>query len=400
MMQYPRSSALAALALAAALTGPAGAQYWSRSWAAAVQASPAPESDRALPNLKDKTVRQIVRLSAGGHRFRLRLSNELTPADIRIGIVRVALIGVDGAMVAGSMREVRFSGRAGARMLANAPLLSDPLDLAVKPFARLAVSIHLPEDTQQLTFHAFAGAGGWIAPGDQTAAPALQDATAIASRILIAAVDVESARPRATIVAFGDSITDGAYATPDTNRRWPDLLAERLQGARIDKAVANVGIGGNRVLHHGAADNALARFDRDVLAVPGVSHVLVLEGINDIGGWKRDPATAPSAEALIDGFRQLIARAHASRVKLILCTIPPFEGAGGYTAEGEAVRRSVNAWIRTGGEADGVVDFDRAIADPASPGRMLPAYDSGDKLHPGDVGFAAMAWAIDLALFR
>jgi lysophospholipase L1-like esterase len=399
-MRYAPATALAALALAVALPGAAEAQHWSRSWAAAAQASPEPENERALPDLKDKTVRQIVRLSAGGRRFRLLLSNEFTPSEMRIGSVRVALVAADGAIVAGSEREVRFAGRAGARMMANAPLVSDSIDLPLKPLAQLAVSIYLPEATKRLTHHGFADATGWIAPGDQTGTPVLRDATVTTSRILIAAVDVESARPRGTIVAFGDSITDGARATPDTNRRWPDLLAERLQAARIDKAVANVGIGGNRVLHHGAADNALARFDRDVLAVPGVSHVLVLEGINDIGGWKRDPATAPSAEALIDGFRQLIARAHANGVKLILCTLLPYEGAGGYTPEGEKVRQAVNAWIRTGGEADGVVDFERAVADPARPGQILAAYDSGDKLHPGDAGYAAMAKAIDLALLK
>lgn len=399
-MRYSSTITLAVLALAVMLPGQAEAQHWSRSWAAAAQASPEPENDRALPNLQDKTVRQIVRLSAGGHRFRLRLSNELTPVEMRIGMVRVALVAADGSIIPGSEREVRFAGRAEARMMANAPLVSDAVDLQIKPLTQLAVSIFLPDDTQRLTHHSFAGATGWIAPGDQTGVPALHDATPIKYRILITAVDVESARPQGTIVAFGDSITDGAYATVDANRRWPDLLAERLQIARIDKAVANAGIGGNRLLRHGAADNALARFDRDALSVPGVSHVLVLEGINDIGGWKRDPATAPSTHALIDGFRQLIARAHANGVKLILCTILPYEGAGGYTPEGEKVRQAVNAWIRTGREADGIVDFDRAIADPAKPGRMLPAYDSGDKLHPSDAGFAAMAQAIDLALLK
>lgn len=395
------SAALAlALILAALCAGTAQAQHWSRSWAAAAQASPDPASERALPDLTDRTVRQIVRLSAGGHRFRLRLSNEFTPTETRIGAVRVARVGADGRILAGSVREVRFGGRSGATAAANAPLLSDPVDLDVPPLTRLAVSLYLPDGAKRASYHGLAAAIGWIAPGDQTAAPALQGAVETRSRILISAVDVESEQPRGTIVAFGDSITDGAFSTPDSDRRWPDLLAARLQAAGMDKAVANLGIAGNRMLRHDVADNALARFDRDALAVPGVSHVLVLEGINDIGGRKNDPAATPSAAMLIDGFRQLIARAHANGVKLILCTITPNEGGGGYTAGGEAIRQAVNAWIRTGGEADGVVDFDRAVADPKNPGRLRAAYDSGDKLHPGDAGLAAMADAVDLALLK
>jgi lysophospholipase L1-like esterase len=397
-MRHLRHLSILALALFA-FTDDAQAQHWARSWAAAVQASPEPESERALPNLRDSTVRQIVRLSAGGNRFRLRLSNEMASTEVQLGAVHVALVGPDG-VVPGSAREVFFAGQREATMAAEAPLLSDPIDLPVAPLSQVAISIYFPTDTEQLTYHGFGGAEGWIAPGNQAAAPSLQGATFTSARIVIAAVDVESALPRRTIVAFGDSITDGAYGTPGANWRWPDLLAERLQAAGMDIGVANAGIGGNRVLRHGAADNALARFDRDALAVPGVSHVLVLEGINDIGGWKRDPATAPSAQALIDGYRQLIARGRANGVKLILGTILPFEGAGGYTPEGEAVRQAVNAWIRTAGEAHGVVDFDRALADPARPGQMLGAYDSGDKLHPGDAGFAAMAEAIELDLLR
>ena len=215
------------------------------------------------------------------------------------------------------------------------------------------------------------------------------------------AVDGGHEPPRRTLVAFGDSITDGAAATNDADTRWPDLVAERLQRAKLDMGVANLGIGGNRVLEDGNGLNALARFDRDALSVRGVSHVIILEGVNDIGAAWRDKATTrPSADDLIDAHRQLIARGHDRGVKVILATILPYKGAGYWSEWGEGVRTEVNAWIRTNREADGFVDFDKAIRDPADPLRMAKPYDIGDALHPNDAGFKAMAAAVDLKLLR
>ena len=387
---------LAALALSAT---PAAAQHWSRSWMAAPLVWTAPADKR--PDLTDRTVRQVVRLSSGGVRIRLRLSNEMAVAPLTIGAVHVALAGEDGAILPGTDRVVAFNRMQGATLSPRAPLLSDPIDLPVKPLTRLTISIHLPQGAATPTVHAYAAATNWIAPGDQTAAIKLTGATTIGPRLILSAVEVETARPAPTIVTLGDSITDGVRATNDSNRRWPDLLAERFQKAgRRNVAIANAGISANRLLSEGEGYNALARFDSDVLAVPGVSHVVILEGVNDIGAASAQKRPLPSAGDLIGAYRQMIARARGNGVKVILATILPYKGAGYWSEEGEAVRVAVNDWIRTTDEADGMVDLAKAIADPADPARMAKPYDVGDALHPNDAGFAAMAAAFDLRLFR
>lgn len=387
---------LAALALTAT---PVEAQHWSRSWMAAPLAWGAPADRR--PDLTDRTIRQVVRLSSGGQRIRLRLSNEMAVAPLTIGAVHVALAGENGAILPGTDRVVAFNRVQGATLSPRAPLLSDPIDLPVKPLTRLTISIHLPQGAATPTVHAYAAATNWIAPGDQTAAINLTGATTIGPRLILSAVEVETVRPAPTIVTLGDSITDGVRATNDSNRRWPDLLAERFQKAgRRNVAIANAGISANRLLSEGEGYNALARFDSDVLAVPGVSHVVILEGVNDIGAATAQKRPLPSAYDLIGAYRQMIARARGNGVKVILATILPYKGAGYWSAEGEAVRIAVNEWIRTTDEADGMVDLAKAIADPADPARMAKPYDVGDALHPNDVGFAAMAAAFDLRLFR
>jgi len=212
---------------------------------------------------------------------------------------------------------------------------------------------------------------------------------------------VEVAAPAYTlaVATFGDSITDGARSTPDLNNRWPDVLARRLAARKgPGVAVLNAGISGNRVLGDGAGTSALSRFDKDVLMQTGVTHVLVMEGINDIGLARSNPS--PSAADLIAGHKQLIERAHARGLKIYGATLTPFDGAAYYSPEGEAKRQALNEWIRTSGAYDGVVDFDKATRDPAAPSKFLPAYDSGDHLHPGDAGYAAMGNAVDLALFK
>lgn len=387
---------LTALALAAT---PATAQHWSRSWMAAPLAWKAPADKR--PDLTDRTIRQVVRISSGGQRIRLRLSNEMAAEPLTIGAVHVALAGADGAILPGTDRIVAFNRAQGATLPARAPLLSDPIDLPVQPLTRLTVSIHLPQGAATPTVHAYSAATNWIAPGDQTSAPVLTGATTIAPRLILSAIEVESAKPAPTIVTLGDSITDGVRATPDSNRRWPDLLAERFQKAgRKNVAIANAGISANRLLSEGDGYNALARFDSDVLALPGVSHVVILEGVNDIGSAHAQQRPLPSAQELIGAYRQMIARAHGNGVKVILATILPYKGAGYWSEPGEAVRVAVNNWIRTTKEADGLVDLAKTIADPADAARMARLYDVGDALHPNDAGFAAMAAAFDLRLFR
>lgn len=376
---------------------PADAQHWSRSWAAA-PVDPA----RDLPDLKDRTIRQVVRLSSGGKALRIRLTNERSETPLVIGRVEVAMADRDGRIVAGTSRTVRFDGEASAIVPMHAPLVSEAIAMPVTALSRMAISIHLPEGAAAPTMHPHAAATGWIAPGDQAQAHVLSKTTPFYNRLIVAGVDVESARPQRTIVTFGDSITDGVDAKRDADTRWPDFLAERLQrGGMRDVGVANAGISGNRMLTDGAGLNALARLDRDVLSVPGVSHVIVLEGVNDIGAaWREKAARRPTADDIIDSYRQMIVRARDRGVKVIFATILPYKGAGYWSDYGEGVRAEVNQWIRTNREAAGFVDFDRAIRDTADPLRMAKPYDQGDALHPNDAGFKAMADAVDLRLLR
>jgi lysophospholipase L1-like esterase len=388
--------AVAALGM---IVTPVQAQHWSRSWMAAPLVSKTAPDKR--PDLTDRTLRQVVRISSGGARIRLRLSNEMSVQPLVVGAVHVALAAENGATVPGSDRVVTFNGGQGATIPGRAPMLSDPIALPVRPLTRLAISIHLPQGAPDATVHSYSAATGWTAPGDQTGATTLSGSTTLGPRVIISGVEVESRKPATTIVTLGDSITDGVRATPDSNRRWPDLLAERLQKAgRTSVGVANAGISANRLLSEGDGYNALARFDSDVLAVPGVSHVVILEGVNDLGSAARDKRPMLTPETVIGAYRQMIARAHDRGVKVILATILPYKGAGYWSAEGDAVRVKVNQWIATNREADGFVDLAKAIADPADPARMAKPYDVGDALHPNDAGFAAMAAAFDLALFR
>lgn len=392
-------SLISATLLLALASAPAQAQSWSRSWMAAPLVSrTAPEK---RPDLSDRTLRQVVRISTGGNRIRLRLSNEMSTRPLLLGAVHVALAGANGETLPGTDRVVTFNQAQGATIPARAPLLSDPIAMPVKPLARIAISIHLPQGAPDATVHSYSAATGWTAPGDQTAATSLTDAATLGPRVIITGVEVENRKPARTIVTLGDSITDGVRATPDSDRRWPDLLAERLQrGGMTLTGVANAGISANRLLSEGDGYNALARFDSDVLAVPGVSHVVILEGVNDLGAAARDQQPMLPPAAIIGAYRQMIARAHDRGVKVILATILPYKGAGYWSAAGEASRVAINDWIRTNREADGYVDLAQAIADPADPARMARAYDVGDALHPNDAGFRVMADAIDLSLLR
>jgi lysophospholipase L1-like esterase len=395
---------LAALIAGVLLSTTAHAAVWRGDWAASPTAPPAPGAKLppalAIPQVGGQTVVQHLRLSAPGQRLRLRLSNEFGPSALEVGHVRLALTDERGRVVPGTEREVTFGGRRSATIPAQSPLLSDPVDLAVPPLARLQVSLYFPGETGPCSCHADGQEMAELSPpGDFTDRPFTPVGTTDA-RTFLSGVEVESARPAPVVVAFGDSITDGYASSIGTNHRWPDRLAERLVAAgRGQVAVVNAGIGGNRVLTpsglaiFGVA--ALARFDRDVLSIPGATHLVVLEGVNDLGG---KPAPAP--EALIAGYRQLIVRAHDHGLKVILGTILPYDGAAYFRADGEAARQAVNQWIRSQREADGVIDFDAAIRDPAKPSRMRPDLQSGDWLHPNDAGYRVMGDAVPLALFR
>ncbi|WP_260600238.1 SGNH/GDSL hydrolase family protein [Sphingomonas endolithica] len=315
-------------------------------------------------------------------------------------MVRIAKVDERGTIVPGTERVVYFSGQGGATMPANGTVLGDAIDMKTAPFDRVAVSIYFPDEIAAPTYHDYANATHWIAPGDQTAAAKLRDPSLFISMAVLAGIDVENGKPVRTIVAFGDSITDGAHATLNLDRRWPDLLARRLQQNKRNIGVANAGIGGNQLLRDGGALSGVNRFERDALNVPGVSHVIVLEGVNDLGIAAYAKLPLPTSEQMIAGYRQMIAAGHARGVKVILATITPYKGARYWSEDGEKVRQAVNGWIRENKEADGFVDFDKSVSDPANPQAIAKQFNGTDKLHPNDQGFLAMANAINLNLFR
>ena len=351
------------------------------------------------PTFQDQTLVQTMRLSSGGARLRVRFTNEYGRTPLVIGAARVALAAAGG--VPAVERELTFSGRAGVSVPPGAPMLSDPVALPTRALSTLKIAIHLPETTPECSCHVVGGSDIAISPkGDYTRRP-FQPARALylGYRAFLSEVDVERPGPGRVVVAFGDSITDGYQSTTDTDRRYPDRLAERLSKRfpNGNVAVVNAGISGNRLLADGRfvsmGQSALARFDRDVLSVPGVTHVIVLEGVNDIGVGAAAP---PAAADLIGAYRQLIARAHAHGVKVVGATLLPYEGAAYFRPEGETVRQAVNAWIRTGREFDRVADLDAVLRDPSRPSRMRADLQSGDWLHPNDAGYRAMGDAIDL----
>jgi lysophospholipase L1-like esterase len=320
-------------------------------------------------------------VSLGVSRARVVLSNAFGTAPITIGAAHIALRDKDAAIQATNGRPLTFGGRATVTIPANAIVYSDPVALTVTPLADLAIDLYLPGSTNTpapLTIHNAAFQTTYISEtGNHAGTPKLPSVATVRNWFLLSRVEVDAADAAGAIVAFGDSITDGAASTPETNSRWPDVLARRLlsPSAPLKMGVLNAGIGGNRVLSegtYGAGINALSQ--------TGVTHIIFMEGINDIGNARQNPT--PTAEDLIAGHKQLIERAHARGLKIFGATLTPFWGAAYYTEVGEAKRQTLNDWIRTGKAYDGVVDFDKATRDPSDPKKLLPAYDSCDRLHP------------------
>ncbi len=354
--------------------------------------------DNFVP-LTNVTVRQLVRVSAGGTQIRLRFSNENGTDMLPVGAVRVGLAGPNGDVLPNSSHVVTFDGRSGGVMIpASAPLYSDPVGITVKPLDRLLISIHVPgavPRTGRSLFMYVTQAGG-----DRTAEARLPDAKLTRVTTYVTHVEVNAGAPTSAIVTIGDSITEGSQSTFNAFRSYPDRLAERLVAAKKSWTVVNAGIGGNRVLRYGTGPNLLARFDRDVLSVPGVKAVILLEGINDIGrGFTNTGPREPlTAEALIAGHKQIIARAHALGIKVYGGLLTPYGGAGYASPDGEQVRQALNNWIRTSNAFDGVIDFAAPTADKANPLTFAAGFNDGDKLHPNDAGYQAMADAIDLEM--
>ncbi len=366
--------------------------------AAATPPRPVPVGARGF---HDQTVRMMVRTSIGGHRLRIKLENAFGAAPVDIGAAHIALRAKDSGIVEGSDRALAFAGKPGCTLQPGVVLLSDPVDLAFDPLADLAVSLYFPGDTGAPTSHATALHTTYVKAGNLTSAATLTDGSTTQAYYWLSAIDVEAPAAAAAIVTFGDSITDGARSTPDTNHSWPALLAARLAAKKETAHIgmANEGIGGNRVLRDGSGASALARLDRDVFSQSGVKWLMVLEGINDIGHATTTPGDTMTADDLIAAHRQIIEQAHAHGIQVIGCTLTPYGGAGYQRDTGEAMRTALNNWIRTGGAYDAVVDFEAATRDAQDPKKIRAEFDPGDHLHPNDAGYQAIANSIDLGIF-
>jgi lysophospholipase L1-like esterase len=391
---------------------------WIASWASSPHAAD-PDPSEPLLNIDGQTVRQRVRLSIGGTQIRVRLSNEHGSMPLTIGSATVALSMGPARVKPESLRPLTFDGRGGVTVPAGAPILSDPVELPVSPGGDITISLYFPERVSTPTLHALALKRAVVTPrGDFTRVDLVETQAISESSMLLNAVLVPAQPGQRLVVALGDSITDGDGSTSDADRSWPSALARRMSVSPGGSAIAivNAGIGGNRLLADGfgiksLGIGALARYERDVLSLPGVTHVVVLEGVNDLGfpgatlGGQplADPRETRTAEDVIGAYRQLIARANARGVKVIGATLTPFEGVdvpGYYTQAKEAARQAVNHWIRSGNAFHGVIDFDAVLRDPNHPSRIQARYASPDRLHPNDAGYQAMADAIDLRILR
>ena len=404
-------AALAAIVLCFGTGSPVGAHDGDRrgddaTWVGTWAASPQPAS--APVQFDGQTIRQIVHTSIGGERVRVRLSNAFGTDSLVIGAAHVALRSSGASIRPATDRPLTFNGATAITIPPGALVVSDPVALSVPELGDLAVSLYIPARVSALTEHSLGLQTTYVsAAGNFTGAPSIAATATPQSWFFLAGVEVNASRDARAIVTLGDSITDGYASTPDANRRWPNRLAERLQAApgRFRIAVLDEGISGNRVLHDFIGPNALARLDRDVLVQSGVRYVIVLEGINDIGlpGAFGLATQGVTADEIIAGHRQIIDRAHALGLTVIGGTLTPFEGTtfpGYFSAAGEAKRQAVNQWIRASRAYDAVIDFDAVTRDPSHHARLLPAYDSGDHLHPNDAGYRAMGDAVNLNLFR
>ncbi len=392
----------------------AGAEPWVTTWAA----TPAPRWAEELPApfnvpevLGDQTVRQIARVSVGGDQLRVVISNEFGTRPVTIGSASVALSAGGSAIDPATVKQLTFGGKSSAVIPPGAPLVSDPVDLQVKPLSSVAVSFYLPKRTGITSVHWDGAQTTYVSgAGDKTKDADFKADSTDKSRLLLSRILTTAKPDSSAIVFFGDSITDGACSTADTNNRWPDHIAERLQAeGHPDVAVVNEAYSGDRVLTNGMGTNALSRFDMSVLSHPHVSAVVMMMGINDIGWPGKDAITPsdpePTAEDVIAGYKQIIDRAHDHGIRFVGVTLTPFidtfkglPTSGYYTPEKEKIREAVNEWIRANKTADGLIDFDKLLEDPKNPNHINPAYDCGDHLHPNDAGYQAMAKAVDLSV--
>ena len=407
-MKHIPAATLATLLWLIPLAATAAEPIWIGSWASSQQI---PEPANALPPaaLEDATLRQIVHLSQGGQRLRVRLSNAFGTEPLHITGVHIAkpMSPASPALRAGTDTVVMFAGTPDITIPAGADYISDPVAFDAPPGSDLAVSMHFDHAPAQQTSHPGSRSTSYLVHGDQVSAPDLPGAQTFDHWFNLSGIEIPVTRANeSVVVTLGDSITDGHGATTNGNDRWPDDLARRLMEARLTRGVLNRGIGGGRILLDGLGPNALARFDRDVLAEPGARTLIILEGINDIGTFDRAGTLPAAAHAhlvadLTAAYAQMVMRAHSAGIKVYGATLTPFADNPTYNPHplSEADRMALNDWIRVPGHVDAVIDFDKAIRDPASPDHMAAAYDSGDHLHPSAAGYHTMADAIPLSLF-
>ncbi len=380
--------------------------HWVGTWASA-PLSPEAVADagsvlRPDGGTQGTTIREVAHVSIGGDSARVRFSNLYGTAPLLIEAAHIALAGRGTAILPGTDQALSFQGRPYVLIPAGALAISDPVSLKFAPLSDVAVSLYLPAASGPMTEHELANATSYHAAGNEVSQTTLDSPITVKTWEYLNGIDVLASSRENAIVTLGDSITDGAYATVDGNTRWPDELARRLQADKKYRgwAVLNEAISGNKLLLDGAGPNALARFDRDVLAQSGVKYLIIIEGINDIGHTRTDPTDHTTADDLIWALDQLVQRAHTHGILVIGGTLTPYHGAGYSSESGEAIRTAVNQWIRTSGVFDGVIDFEAATRDPAHPDTFLPTYEHGDHLHPNDAGYKAMGDAIDLKLFN
>lgn len=416
---HPVVSLVSALLLTATLpaqrdaqltVAPAGAARWMPTWAAA-QTAPYGNETLAAGVLDNATLRETVHLSVGGNRIRLHLSNLFGTQPLVLRNVTVAVPATPkptGSIVPASWKPVLFYGRPGVTIAPGQEAVSDALLYNVRPGADLVVSLSVTSAPTAPTLHAGARTTGFLLAGDHADEPTMPGAVTNTRWYFLSEIEVEQRTPGAAVIAFGDSITDGHGTTTDGNNRWPDDLFRRLQAnaSTSNVAVVNEGIGGNCVLQVCIGPSAVDRFERDALSFPGAKYLIVMEGINDLGALSKQAPQPAAAHAdrvqrLEAAYTQMVQKAHAKGLVVYGATLTPWIGGEYYhpDAQAEADRVAVNTWIRTSKTFDGVLDFEAALRDPARPDRMLPAYDSGDHLHPGPAGYQKMADAIDLSLF-
>src|SRR5271165_2335072 len=373
-------------------------------WVGTWTTSPAPAEGAALNN---HTLRMNARVSIGGDRLRVRLSNAYGTRKLWIGAATIGVRDKGAGIVPGSLRKLTFAGETSATIAVGSLLISDPVGFSLPPLADVAISVYLPGDLPAsfgITGR-YSRQTNYISPPGNFAGETVMPVGKITDDwYFVSGIDVLAPAATGGIVALGDSLTDANISTHDAFCRWPDQLARRLvaRGGRA-MGVMNQGLGGNRILHDIRGDSGLRRFDRDMLAQPGVTHVIVVLGTNDLRNRWAKPEEEVTAEQMIAGLKQMAVRAHTRGIKIFGATLTGFENEtflpGAWNPAREKVRQAVNEWIREGGVFDAVVDFDMALRDSEHPTRMLPAYDCGDHLHPSDLGYNKMGDAIDLSLF-